>query len=113
MDKAVMTVRMRGLREDHDYTQKYVAYKIGIDQRTYSVYETGKRSMPVRRLYMLCELYGVSMDYMVGRSSKKNEEMPAERVSRVLIFMAGMEAERVIDEKSETDNQHNDIKQFA
>lgn len=56
MDEAVMTVRMRGLREDHDYTQKYVAYKIGIDQRTYSVYETGKRSMPVRRLYMLCEL---------------------------------------------------------
>ncbi len=54
-----MTVRMRGLREDHDYTQQYVAYKIGIDQRTYSVYETGKRSMPVRRLYMLCELYGV------------------------------------------------------
>lgn len=73
MDETVMmTVRMRGLREDHDYTQKYVAYKIGIDQRTYSVYETGKRSMPVRRLYMLCELYGVSMDYMVGRTSKKN-----------------------------------------
>ena len=72
MDEAVMTVRMRGLREDYDYTQKYVAYKIGIDQRTYSVYETGKRNMPVHRLYMLCELYGVSMDYMVGRSSKKN-----------------------------------------
>lgn len=72
MNEEVMTGRMRSLREDHDYTQKYVAYKIGIDQRTYSVYEIGKRKMPVHKLYMLCELYGVSMDYVVGRSSKKN-----------------------------------------
>ncbi|MDE6128930.1 MAG: helix-turn-helix transcriptional regulator [Lachnospiraceae bacterium] len=69
-----MTRRMRDLREDHDYTQQYVAYKLGIDQRAYSVYETGKRKMPVNKLYLLCELYGVSMDYLVGRSSKKNVE---------------------------------------
>lgn len=30
-------------------------------------------------------------------------EMPAERVSKVLIFMAGMEAEHIIDKKSEID----------
>ncbi|MEZ3427700.1 MAG: helix-turn-helix domain-containing protein [Lachnospiraceae bacterium] len=71
MNKEVMSERMRGLREDHDYTQKYVAYKLGIDQRAYSTYETGKREMPVHKLYMLCELYGVSMDYMVGRSAKR------------------------------------------
>lgn len=74
MNKEVMSERMRGLREDHDYTQKYVAYKLGIDQRAYSTYETGKREMPVHKLYMLCELYGMSMDYMVGRSGKKNLE---------------------------------------
>ncbi len=44
---------------------------------------------------------------------RKIEEMPAERVSKVLIFMAGMEAELVIDEKSETDYQHNDTKQLV
>ena len=74
MNKEVMSERMRSLREDHDYTQKYVAYKLGIDQRAYSTYETGKREMQVHKLYMLCELYGVSMDYMVGRSDKKNLE---------------------------------------
>lgn len=30
---------------------------------------------------------------------RKITEMPAERVSKVLIFMAGMEAEHIIDEK--------------
>lgn len=36
---------------------------------------------------------------------KKIIEMPTERVSKVLIFMAGMEAEHAIDEKSETEEQ--------
>lgn len=31
---------------------------------------------------------------------RKISEMPAERVSKVLIFMAGMEAEHIIGEKS-------------
>lgn len=72
MNKEIMLRRMCDLREDHDYTQRYVAYKLGIDQRTYSIYETGKRKMPVHKLYKLCELYGESMDYLVGRSSKMN-----------------------------------------
>ncbi|MBD5526627.1 MAG: hypothetical protein HDR04_19950 [Lachnospiraceae bacterium] len=36
---------------------------------------------------------------------KKITEMPAERVSKVLIFMAGMEAEHIIDEKSEAEKE--------
>lgn len=74
MNEEILLRRMRDLREDYDYTQQYVAYKLGIDQRTYSFYETGKRKMPVNKLCILCELYGVSMDYMTGRSSKKNVE---------------------------------------
>ena len=72
MKEDILLKRMRDLREDHDYTQKYVAHKLGIDQRAYSTYETGKRNMPVHKLRVLCELYGVSIDYMVARSSKKN-----------------------------------------
>ena len=38
---------------------------------------------------------------------RKITEMPIERVSKVLIFMAGMEAEHAIDEKSGTEKQRN------
>lgn len=34
---------------------------------------------------------------------RKITEMPTDRVSKVLIFMAGMEAEHIIDEKSDTE----------
>lgn len=67
---------MRELREDHDYRQKEVAAVLGIDQRAYSRYETGVCDIPVQYLIRLCEFYGVSMDYMVGRDDKKRVEVP-------------------------------------
>lgn len=42
---------------------------------------------------------------------QKIAEMPKERVSKVLIFMAGMEAEHIIDGKDETENQRNPTNQ--
>lgn len=38
---------------------------------------------------------------------RKITEMPVESVSKVLIFMAGMEAERIIDEESGIEKQRN------
>jgi transcriptional regulator with XRE-family HTH domain len=60
--------RLRDLREDHDLVQKQVAAHLGIDQRVYSNYETGKREIPVRFVCELAELYGTSTDYILGRT---------------------------------------------
>lgn len=59
--------RLRDLREDHDLTQKEVAAVLGIDQRVYSNYETGKREIPVHHLVKLADYYNVSTDYLLGR----------------------------------------------
>lgn len=48
-------------------TQKEVAALLGIDQRVYSNYETGKREIPVRCLIVLADYYKTSIDYIVGR----------------------------------------------
>ena len=42
--------RLRDLREDHDMTQAQIAAILGIDQRVYSIYETGKRDIPLPHL---------------------------------------------------------------
>ncbi|MBD5499121.1 MAG: hypothetical protein HDR11_15440 [Lachnospiraceae bacterium] len=42
---------------------------------------------------------------------QKITEMPIESVSKVLIFMAGMEAEHAIDEESEVKVQCNQTRQ--
>ena len=64
--------RIRDLREDHDYTQEYVAAILGTSQTMYARYERGANELPIRHLYKLCELYNVSADYVLGISDKRS-----------------------------------------
>ncbi len=59
--------RLRDMREDADKTQKEIAALLGIDQRVYSTYETGKREIPSRYLIVLADYYHTSVDYLLGR----------------------------------------------
>lgn len=63
--------RLRELREDNDLVQKEVAAVLGIDQRVYSNYETGKREIPTSYVVKLARLYKTSTDYILGLSDKK------------------------------------------
>ena len=62
--------RLRDLREDRDMTQAQVASLLGIDQRVYSNYETGKREIPLRHLIVLADYYHVTVDNLLGRDTK-------------------------------------------
>lgn len=62
---------IRNLRIDHDYTQRQVAEYLHVKQNTYSQYEVGVLHYPVEVLMKLADLYGVSVDYLLGRTSKK------------------------------------------
>ncbi|MBQ3603095.1 MAG: helix-turn-helix transcriptional regulator [Clostridia bacterium] len=61
--------RLKDLREDHDLAQKEIADILGIDQRVYSNYETGKREIPTRLLIILADYYNTSTDYILGRTN--------------------------------------------
>ena len=61
-----MYQRIRDLREDHDYTQEYVASYLGMKQSQYSRYERGLRDTPTDILIALVKLYNVSADYILG-----------------------------------------------
>jgi len=58
--------RLKDLREDKDLVQKQVADLLGIDQRVYSNYETGKREIPTRFVVTLARYYKTSTDYILG-----------------------------------------------
>ena len=62
---------IRDLREDQDLTQQYVADYLGTSQTMYARYERGANELPIRHLLALCELYGVSADYLLGRKNAK------------------------------------------
>lgn len=58
--------RLRNLREDHDYTQDYVAKYLGTSQTMYARYERRANELPMRYFIKLCQLYGVSADDILG-----------------------------------------------
>ena len=61
--------RLKDLRTDNDLVQKQVADLLGIDQRVYSNYETGKREIPTRFVIKLADFYKTSTDYILGRTN--------------------------------------------
>lgn len=61
--------RIKDLREDADLKQKEIAAILGIDQRVYSNYETGKREIPTHLLIMLADYYDTTTDYILGRTN--------------------------------------------
>ena len=65
--------RIRDLREDADLTQRQVGEAINVPQRTYAYYESGERMLPPHVLCALADFYGVSVDYLMERTDKKNE----------------------------------------
>jgi len=61
--------RIRDLREDMDLRQVDVARATGIDQKTLSNYETGKTNPDSYALIKLADFFGVTIDYLVGRTN--------------------------------------------
>lgn len=68
--------RIRDLREDHDYTQEYVAKILETSQTMYARYERAANEMPIRHLLKLCELYHVSSDYILGLTDNPTPSPP-------------------------------------
>ena len=54
--------RIRDLREDGDLYQRELAEYLGVDQSTYSDYESGRINIPVDMLLKLADYYKVNLD---------------------------------------------------
>lgn len=63
--------RIRNLREDKDLTQTQMANYLHCSQRTYSYYESGEHDIPTETLIQIADFHNVSVDYLLGRTDKK------------------------------------------
>lgn len=66
-----MYPRIRSLREDKDMTQTQVAKHLNCSQRIYSNYERGEVDIPTAILIKLADLHNTSIDYLLGRTNRK------------------------------------------
>ena len=62
---------IRNLRIDRGLTQRQIAEIVNVKQNTYSQYEIGILNYPIDVLIKLADYYGVSVDYLLGRTDKQ------------------------------------------
>lgn len=66
----LFAVRLQELRKEKKVPQKELAERLGISVRAYHYYEEGKRYPDFQGLLTLADFYGVSLDYLVGRTEQ-------------------------------------------
>ena len=66
-----MSAPLKELRKEKGLSQIAVQKQTGIEQALISKYENGERVPPTETLMQLADFYGVSMDYIMGRTDRK------------------------------------------
>lgn len=70
-------------KENPNYTQGYVAEKIGVARTTYTAYENGTKTPPLETVNIIADFFGVSTDFLLGRDKQaKNEQDIAKRLKQ-------------------------------
>lgn len=65
------TNRVEDLRIDADKTQQQIADILVCQREVYRRYEKGERELPLWAAIKLADYYNVSLDYLVGLTSKR------------------------------------------
>lgn len=66
--------RLKELREKYDLSQSELGKTLNVTPQSISNYETGKRMPEISELIKLADYFGVSIDYLVGRTAIITEE---------------------------------------
>lgn len=90
--------RLRECRENAKLSQKYVALTLGIAAPSVANWERGKTNPSHENIVKLADLYGVSVDYLLGRTEDKRgaDEIKIEDIDYAL---SGEIRDLSVDEK--------------
>ena len=80
---------LKRFRKEFKLTQSQVAATLGILQQTYYKYESGKNTPSAEIVVDLADAYGVSADYLLGRS---DEPYPAKIDPSTLDLVRSLQA---------------------
>ncbi|MDG0946662.1 helix-turn-helix domain-containing protein [Bacillus paranthracis] len=93
--------RLKACREKSGYTQTYITEKLEIHRGSLSSYESGRRKPDYDTLSKLADIYKVSVDYLLGRST--NERLTAEQDKQATEM--GKKIEELISKLSEEEQR--------
>lgn len=76
---------IKNIREENDLVQKDVADILGIERSTYSSYEIGRDTIPLKHLNTLCNYFDISLDYAMGLSKVKKYKNSKKNIDKTKI----------------------------
>ena len=71
MDFARFSARLRALRRERRLTQGALAEFLGVTTNHYQKIEYGQVNLPISSLMTLADYFGVTTDYLLGRSDRR------------------------------------------
>lgn len=66
--------RLKVLREERKLSQTELANALGISRGSLSFYENAERTADIEMLNKVSEYFGVTLDYLVGKSDNRTRE---------------------------------------
>ena len=83
MEVAVLHTRIRKARESFGFTREQFAEKLDVSVSYLAELERGRTGISVKMLMKICDLLGLSADYILYGDERQADEMLLDRIHRV------------------------------
>lgn len=88
--------RIKELRLNRGWKQSDLAKAINITRAAVGHYETGYRSLDVETIHKLCDIFGCTADYLLGRSEQPAPDLTDEEARLIAAFREADEDARAM-----------------
>ena len=78
-----MHTRIRKAREDMGYTREQFAEKLDVSVSYMAEVERGRTGISVKMLIKICDLLGLSADYILFGTNRDNDTMILDKIHRI------------------------------
>ena len=78
-----MHTRIRKAREDMGYTREQFAEKLDVSVSYMAEVERGRTGVSVKMLIKICDLLGLSADYILFGTNRENDTMILDKIHRI------------------------------
>lgn len=95
MSITLLALRLRELREKHNFTQAYIGNYLNVSRSAYGNYELGKRTPDYSTLLKLCQLYQIPISALISNEltpfSETADDSEYDAVKENAIFSEGFQ----------------------
>jgi len=96
MNKILLGIKIRQLREQKNMTQMQLAEKIDITDRGLSKIEVGRVSPQLETLISIASVLGVSIDYLVSENTAFDKQLYIHEITERISLMEEQEIKHIL-----------------